>query len=237
MESAENKSVDLLPAIKAAKELFDHHLSIWRQDTKILNWLKQQDESFESKEFCSLKVIAIDSLYSTNLRFHPGRRAELASHIYRHRKTLNEVSEQKPNWALVIELAAQASKGDGNVSFASKFFQFFVSDKYPIFDALAQKALEKCRPDLGKRPYTVFADSITTLSKINSSMTIREIDRYLWLLGNYLEWKRDIETQKEPSKKLNEIQRLFQSDNGSVRELLKTLTADEYRPPPHHDIE
>ena len=201
---------------------------------RTLGWLKKQDECFESKDFCSLKVIAINSLYSTNLRFHPGRREKLASYVYEQRKSLCKASKQKPDWKLVVQLAKSNSKGDGNISFASKFFHFFVSDDYPIFDTLAQNAVEQCRPDRRTKPYPVFARTIRAYIKLNPALTVQKADRYLWLMGNFYQWIDDLKKPKDADRKRtrrkqNELKRLFHSPNDKARQLLNKLTGCKYQ--------
>jgi hypothetical protein len=207
-------------ALDAANDLFDL-CTDWKENVRILEWLRKHDEHFESKEFCYLKVIAVDTLYSTNLRYQPGRRLELSSRILEKQRVLTAASTQPPNFDLVLQLAKTKADKTGNVSFASKFFHFFISSDYPIFDTLANDALKKSCPDLKRTPYSAFATSIQSLAA-NTNRSIQQVDRFLWLFGSYLEWTARLQ-QKGPPKRLNEVQRLFHSQEPSICKLVHTL--------------
>jgi hypothetical protein len=62
--------------VSIAYELHTELLSNWRFADRAFEFLKGRQ--FESEEVCLLTVVAVDALYSTNLRYSPGRREEIA---------------------------------------------------------------------------------------------------------------------------------------------------------------
>jgi hypothetical protein len=62
--------------VSIAYELHTELLPNWRFADRAFEFLKGRQ--FESEEVCLLTVVAVDALYSTNLRYSPGRREEIA---------------------------------------------------------------------------------------------------------------------------------------------------------------
>jgi len=169
-------------------------LENWGFADRAFDFLKRQQ--FESEAVCLLMVVAVDALYSTNLRYSPGRREEIARYIFQIRGRLLEPAEVTPN--LVDDIAQQGST-TANISFASKFCHFFVSANYPIYDSFVCAALkaiihpqERRRMGIQIERYSDFyriCDWMTTLKgHACSSISVRQLDQCLWLMGQYLEF-------------------------------------------------
>jgi hypothetical protein len=82
-------------------------------------------------------------------------------------------------------------------SFASKFAHFFLGDeRFPIMDSYAVKMLKR---HLGGRnysddqthPYAAFVSNFQELKRLSGfTGSNRQLDRYLWLAGEYAAWKK-----------------------------------------------
>lgn len=183
--------------IAAATELFKDHLGDWRLADTALRSLNATD--FQTEEACLLKVAALDSLYSTGLRFWPGGRENIARGIYKCRENFSEAKKSDVRYDLVEKIAREflGITTDGYVSFASKFCHFFISPKFPIFDSYAYSILKKLHKKT--KPYSSFCKSIKELT--HSEITVPDLDRFLWLAGNYVKWRLDEKRNAKRRKK------------------------------------
>jgi hypothetical protein len=202
--------------VSTAREMHAE-LKNWRFADRAFEFLKERQ--FESEEVCLLIVVALDALYSTNLRFSPGRREEIARHIFRVRERLLEPAEVTP--VLVLDIAQGTTAA--SISFASKFCHFFVSADYPIYDSFVRAALEEIigpkqlrRMGLKVQDYAHFSSIchwMTTLKGSAGVISMRELDQCLWLQGQYLVFDETKESR-------NEVQVLFRADRECARMLL-----------------
>jgi hypothetical protein len=140
--------------------------------------------------------------------------------------------------AALVEAIASLPEDDGTVprkhwSFASKIGHFFVNgDRYPIYDSFCRDIILY---HLGRNSYSTDTDNpyrafITNLDRLREvsglSVTLRDLDRYLWLTGQYREWLK-----KGDKAQLNsELRSLFEDDNTEVRQLLSILWSGTARP-------
>jgi hypothetical protein len=226
-------------------------LPSWQIGDETFKYLKKQ--SFDDNVVCLLIVLAIDSLYSTSLRFESGLRERIAGCIHSERETLKQADEQiRPE--RVVSFAAQFKKklpkGEqqhgggvqtGPLSFASKFFHFFVCDRFPIYDKYASAGLKyACHALMYEQPnndYCSFFHGVEQLRQLFDKASTRQLDQYLWLMG---QWREELTTKIDGKNKLaktigrakaerpNEITLLFGSPTPNQKDLLNTLTNGEY---------
>jgi len=88
-------------------------------------------------------------------------------------------------------------------SFASKIRHFFVNgDRYPIYDSFCRDMIlyhlgRNLYPMNTDNPYRSFTENLDRLRELSGlSVTLRELDRYLWLT---LDTKSIIESIMEPT--------------------------------------
>jgi hypothetical protein len=174
------------------------------------------------REGCILKAAAINDLYSTRVYA-----------IWRMAEHLMNLMVDPPNDpATLVEKIASLPEDDGTAprkhfwSFASKICHFFVNgDRYPIYDSFCRDIILY---HLGRNLYSIDTDNpyrafITNLNRLQElsglSVTLRDLDRYLWLTGQYREWLK-----KGDKAQLNsELRSLFEDGNTAVRQLLAIL--------------
>jgi hypothetical protein len=180
------------------------------------------------RESCILKAAAINDLYSTRVYA-----------IWRMAEHLMNVMAAPPNDpAELVERIASLPEDDGSVprqhwSFASKIGHFFVDgDRFPIYDSFCRVmiayhlgrggcAIDACNP------YRAFITNLERLREASGlTATLRGLDRYLWLTGQYREW-----LEKGGEATLNsELRSLFEDDNDEVQRLLGQLWPEREMP-------
>jgi len=76
-------------------------------------------------------------------------------------------------------------------------------------------------------PYRSFTENLDRLRELSGlSVTLRELDRYLWLTGQYREWLK-----KGDKAQLNsELRSLFEDQDTEVKRLLGILWTGTVRP-------
>ncbi len=168
-----------------------------------------------------IKAAAINNLYSTNV-YAIWR---MGQHLANIRKTL-----PRDPAAAVREIASLSSgkeaKGPTHWSFASKVAHFFIDpDRFPIYDSYCA-AMVVWHLGKGERisdpsdPFAAFKANIDKLrARCGFAVTYRELDRYLWLAGQYREWRK-----KDGQAQINtELRALFENPSPGVREDLSAL--------------
>ncbi|MGH2799905.1 MAG: hypothetical protein ACRDM0_20070, partial [Thermoleophilaceae bacterium] len=166
-------------------------------------------------------VVAVNALYGT--RVLALQRA--AAHV---QMVLESADLATSDPALVESLAEVPTTPDGRprryVSFASKFAHFFVSsERFPIYDSYADRMLLfHLGPSAERnhaRPYEAFVRNIDTLrNECAIDCTYRELDRYLWVAGQYRAWterKRGLNT---------ELSRVFENPSAEQQTLLRAIS-------------
>jgi hypothetical protein len=82
-------------------------------------------------------------------------------------------------------------------SFASKFAHYFIdAERFPILDSYAESMVSL---HLGPRsvrdasqPYAAFVENLHTLKRLAGyTGSMRALDQYLWLAGQYQAWRRN----------------------------------------------
>jgi len=137
-----------------------------------------------SVEACLLKCAAIDDLYSTRVYAI----ARMAQH-------LAEVMRDPPQEPAALVTAIASLPPSRHFSFASKIAHFFVdAERFPILDSYCEQMVKLHLGRGGWKPesnryeaFVVNLDRLRVLSGIRASY--RELDRYLWLAGQYRAWR------------------------------------------------
>jgi hypothetical protein len=168
-------------------------------------------------EGCILKAAAINDLYSTRV-YAVWRMSEHLKNVMTN-PTADTAS-------CVKEIACLPGSSRRHWSFASKIAHFFIDhDRYPIYDSFCRtmiayhlgKDRRKSDPD---NPYQAFIENLTRLREDAAfSGTLRELDRYLWLAGQYRAYLREGKRAR-----LNaELRALFQADDPEIQRRLHEL--------------
>lgn len=204
--------------IDAAKELH-HRLIKWAATDRAFDRLGRQFGW--GRESCILKAAVINDLYSTRVYA-----------IWRMAEHLMKVMMNPPDDpADVVEAIASLPDDDGitrrkHWSFASKIGHFFINgDKYPIYDSFCREMISyhlggKSSPMDTGNPYRTFIVNLNHLRKIfGLTATLRDLDCYMWLAGQYREWLR-----KHDKAQINsELRSIFEDKDPEVRQLLAIL--------------
>ncbi|MFO7948121.1 MAG: hypothetical protein R6V19_15050 [Armatimonadota bacterium] len=174
--------------IDAAGRLHDL-LSQWPTTDRAFEMLNERFPDF-GREATIIKCAAINDLYSTNV-FAIWRMAE---HIV---KVMEDTPDDPDELAETIACLPDA---DGNCarhhwSFTSKFCHFFIdAETFPIYDSYCCNMLAhhlgrgRCMSD-SSNPYRAFKQNLEQLRELSDvSASLREMDQYLWLVGQYREW-------------------------------------------------
>jgi len=206
--------------IDAARRLHDI-LEIWPTTDRAFELLGSRFPGF-GPEATIIKCAAINDLYSTNV-FAIWR---MATHIV---KTM-ETPPADPD--ALAESIARLPDEDGTVrrchwSFASKLCHFFIdADEHPIYDSYCRDMLAyhlgrgRCVTDAAN-PYRAFKQNLLKLRELSGvTASLRELDQYLWLAGQYREWRK----RTEDARINGELRGLFEKPpTDGAREDLRVL--------------
>jgi len=208
--------------IDTAHRLYDQ-VPLWSATERAFERLKQSFSGFDL-ETCMLKSAAINDLYSTNV-FAIWRMAE-------HLRKVMAAPPEDP-CELVAAIASLPDR-EGQVkrrhwSFASKICHFFVdSDTYPIYDRYCRDMITYhlgrggCVSDQ-QNPYRAFSKNRERLQQLSGlSVSLRDMDRYLWLAGQYRAWVK----RGDDARINSELRSLFENESPEVQRDLKALAPD-----------
>jgi hypothetical protein len=219
-EARTAQGVPLLPSqVKAAGRLYER-LMHWRAASEALDELGERFPGFDHQASL-LKCAAINELYFANVLAI----ARMAYHV-------TEVMKSPPGdpIRLVETIAMLPAKGGGkhhrHWSFAAKFGHFFVdADHIPMYDSYSAAMVlhhlgkDDCVVDT-QSPVRAFVSSIEKLRQRNAlSVSLRELDRYLWLSGQYREWLE----KRDEAKTNTEARELFEHPTEQVKRDLHAL--------------
>lgn len=173
------------------------------------------------REGCILKAAAINDLYSTRV-YAIWRMAE---HL------MNVMVDPPADPAGLVEAIASLPEDDGSVprkhwSFASKIGHFFIDgDRFPIYDSFCREMIAHhlgrggCVTD-ADNPYRAFITNLECLREASGlTANLRDLDRYLWLVGQY----RELLKTGEEAQLNSELRSLFEDDDPEIRRLLGEL--------------
>lgn len=185
--------------IAVAGRLYLQYLPGWVATDRALLLLRDRVSGF-ALEACLLKVAAVVQLYGIPL-YAVVRMAEHVHAVLEGPDGNGAGAAGEPDLqrdaALVERLATLDARR--HISFASKFAHFmFDRERFPIYDRFA---VETVRWHLGtaavtdpQHPYHAFLENLRRLRAARGvSASAAELDRYLWLAGQYREWRRKSE--------------------------------------------
>lgn len=208
--------------IDAGNYLYEH-LKTWVASERAFERLRDQMPGF-ALPTSLLKAAAINDLYSTRVFA-----------IWRMARHVSEVACTLPKNPVeaVRKIARLSADGEGeaptHTSFASKFCHFFIdSERFPIYDRYCRNMVARHlgRDQLqrdSRNPYRAFKANIDRLRELSGlSVSYRELDRYLWLTGQYHEW-----LDKGDKAQINsDVRELFEDSSPDIQGALQTLVAD-----------
>ena len=213
----------LASQIDAARRLHDR-LEQWSATERAFERLRESFSGFD-REACMIKSAAINDLYSTRVYA-----------IWRMAEHLIKVMAAPPEdpCELVAAIASLPGPEGHEVerrhwSFASKICHFFVdSDTHPIYDSFCRDMIAyhlgrgSCVSDR-QNPYRAFRKNLEWLQQLSGlSVSLRDMDRYLWLAGQYRAWlKRGDDAQTN-----SELRSLFENESPEVQRDIEALAPD-----------
>jgi hypothetical protein len=155
-----------------------------------------------------VKAATLNQLYGTNVyRLH-----DMALNIV---EIFSFKADPEDECALVDHIADVPTSAKFHDSFASKYCHFFVDPRrFPLFDRYVPLTV---RLHLGKGNYrckanahiyrNLYADLVALRANLSFSPTVRELDRYLWLRG---QWET-FASKREKAKIGSEVKNLFKT--------------------------
>lgn len=204
--------------VEAAARLYHDHCRDWRAADEALKSLALAFPAFDLRA-CVLKVAALNALYGTQIY-------DVVS-VARHVHGVLRDGEEPTEVHLFDRLATVPHVKRRLSSFAAKFAHFFIdSERFPIYDAYALRMVTyhlEGRPQ-AEVPYHAFVAAFIRLKEsLDFPVTARELDRYLWLAGEYRAWS-GLPPWRQPYRNVNaEARRLFEADACEIRALLAAL--------------
>jgi hypothetical protein len=214
-----------LEAIEAANRLYKS-LQDASEPDNTLHFLATKLPGFGPEETL-LKVVAVNSLYSTNV--YAVRR--MADHV---RKVMCRVRPDSDPAKVVEQLSnlppgREGEKGRRFISFASKFAHFFCeaidSERFPIFDSYAVWMIQYHLGTRGcakndEHPYEAFLQNLEQLrNQCGFRGCLRDLDGYLWMAGELRSWS------KKPDMANTEMRRLFEHPSEGAKTDLQLLAS------------
>jgi hypothetical protein len=183
--------------VRAACEKFD------REEWEIENALKELFSQYPGNGNLShvlLKVVTLNSLYSTQIRAHSEtipNLLDVARHIHTNAKKID--SALAAGSTEIVETIARISvpgkKDRNNFSFATKYCSWHKPEVYPIYDSNVQRYLEFLQGrstfagdfnvSAPHWTYAAFCGAMDGLRKHYGlgSFTFKDIDKFLWSEG------------------------------------------------------
>ena len=158
----------------------------WQHYDQVLAFAKDQFPDNTHFEPVLLKVALLDRLYRTNV-YDLIQAANRVVQIFGTMPDLSGIDK-------VVQLSDVTSNGERHLtSFASKYVHIFHDDSVPIYDSYAAFALTchwgypQSQIDKWREDYSGYCQSIDDLKRRSCvSAQARQMDRYLWLAGNWL---------------------------------------------------
>ncbi len=209
-----------LKQIQVAGELHGM-LEQWRLSDNALRRLHRALPGFD-EEACLLKSIAVNQLYGTQV-------LAIVPMAKNAQRVLSQPGATEKGAVLVDQIAALTLDGKTRqcTSFAAKFCHFFVDENnFQIYDDAAKKAIKlhlgNQYSDDDSKPYATFCDNFGRLrAAIGFRDSPRAMDRYLWLVGMYMKWKKE---RLRPNPQINvELRGLFEHPSNEQKVLLRKL--------------
>ena len=177
------KHVPTSNKIGSAKRIYDKVIG-WRKTDEVLHDAFTRYPKNNDPDSVYFKIELVDSLYKCNLRMDKTKIADLIAG-----KNLDMVNGDRIE---NVDKIAELEPGHKRVGwvFSSKYCHFHVPEKYPIIDAFARRGLKYLMENGTLVRYDSYGNFVTDLDyvilKIGKSVTYKDMDIYLYLLGQYL---------------------------------------------------
>jgi len=198
----------------------------WQRADEVLASLARHFPSNTSESDVLPKAIVLNSLYATSVLAIQA----MAKHVA---EVLAEAGDQ-PGIEVVEKIAwlhnlGEHAKSRRFLSFASKYCHFFVDeDRFAILDDFAATAI---RLHLGQHAHVYahkpsdYHEYLAAVDRLRSvaglACSYREMDRYLWLRGQWEQWRRPPSKAGVRGSGVNpEVRDLFSSECPAVKALL-----------------
>ncbi|HAI21923.1 MAG TPA: hypothetical protein DCM14_08535 [Clostridiales bacterium UBA8153] len=215
-----SQATPVLPGQAAAADRLHNRLTSWSASDNAFRILRDRVPGWDI-EACLLKTAAVNQLYWTQVRL-----------VWRMAVHISEVMKDPPNEPdLLVEAIAllpprEREKQYHFRSFASKLCHFFVdSNNFPVYDSFSCATV---RYHLGRQrvgtgnPYAAFLGDVRRLLELSGleGMPYRQLDRYLWLAGQYRAYL-------EGNAKISQdVRFMFENQSGEVKADLSILIGD-----------
>jgi hypothetical protein len=182
--------IAILPSINKiqdAKYLYSKVLG-WEKTDNVLYGACSQYPLNNDPDSVAFKIELVDSLYKCNLMMG---KPKIIHDIVNKKLDLvngNKISN--------VDNIAKYKPGHKRVGwvFASKYCHFHVPLKYPILDSFAKKGLKHIMDKATLVRYDSYSNFVSDLdlviSKIGGNVSYKEMDIYLYLLGQYLDYSK-----------------------------------------------
>jgi hypothetical protein len=183
--------------VQAACEKFD------REESVIESALKELFSQYPGNVDLShvlLKVVAVNTLYSTQITAHSETMpnvVDVAQHIRKNAQKIDAgLAAGSPEIVETIAWVSVPGKKDrNNFSFATKYCSWHKPEAYPIYDSNVQRYLEflQEKTDFAKgfnvsATHWTYAQFLVAMENLRKhyglgSFTFKEIDKFLWSEG------------------------------------------------------
>jgi len=191
----------------------------WEKMDKVLYDLCIQYPENSDPDAVFLKVILVDSLYRCNLRMNKLKITEMLVD-----QNLDIINDDRFK---VIDQIAELKPGHKRLAwvFASKYCHFHVPEKYPIIDSKAKKSIKSFFRKTKWDYYNTYSNFVNDLDQIidgmNEKVSYKEMDIYLYLLGEYMKYKKGNSISAT-------VQAVFDSEDKDTQVLVQQMVGEVY---------
>jgi hypothetical protein len=220
----------------AASELHQRYLVGWQRYDQVLHALGDHFASNTDLECVLPKAITLNQLYATRILAITRMAVHIVDVLGNEPDPPGLEAVEKIAW-----LPEAGPKGMRFRSFASKYCHFFVDQtRFPILDEFAGDALTYHLGRRGRSHYRASPFSyLTYVADVNRlrdwaglSCSYRELDRYLWLRGQWEQWRKPPLKSRGVGSGVNpEVRDLFSSDCPQTKGLLAEAFGSTGVPP------
>ena len=209
-------------------------LTSWNDADTALQQLQQQFPSNLNRPHVLAKASTIDKLYSTragNIYWVADAIVVAMQAVANHNAPAEQLTAVDVVDLISYHKTMMYDKSSRCASFASKYCHFFVQNwEFPLYDTFALAAVKDLLggPQYGLTPqrseYRDFCERVERVRTRDGleAVGIREMDRFLWLWGQWL-----IKRNHEERAINVEVYTVFRSDEPQVMQLVEALHPEE----------
>ncbi len=208
--------------IQAANDLYDKFCDDWRAVDDALCDLGRKYPDFSLRS-CLLKTSAVNQLYGARLFY---------VHVPVAARTIKDFLPERLNRPLTVsDVERLINRMPKKYTvFVSKFVHFFVDVELPLQDSFCARAVKYYLtrewprdPEWSYRTYCSELAEIKRQFKIAGAVTTRQLDRFLWVAGQFRGWEKAGRLDKGHNPELVGI---FRRPDREINELLKQIAPD-----------